>query len=1486
MNKPTFTLGNSLIIFASLAMFISVMSLNVGYSNIQSFTTADLTEYTQLPAEINKPVIWINDDTQQTVETEPPEVVETDTSEVGGKLQKTVTVSSDIHYENILTYSSVPDLFLEQVKLFWMIDGIKTDVTTREDFNVTFYDENSDNLIDKISWIIPHLSEQEFILEFDITVINPWTVGESGGDWIVYFTTTGTGTLNITQDELSNQVLTFNYLKCGETMLYPSVGEYSYIIENYSCSEIAEISHTIGQMPSGVFGMQFDFGNDFNNDVDFAYDPLPDPDSDGDGFTDFEENVFLKFCDTGGGPVGSDFNDPNLPVPGGNVGSPPNTVACQALQANQCLNKRMNPIVDADSDCLSSEYETFGSGTNDAASDTDGGGESDYSEVVAGRDPNNAGDDVASNNAPVWVQAIDHPTVNEDVGTTIVDANLLADGSGHCTDADGDTLTFSVVSENVAEVNCDTVTPGSEWILHETPAANWYGTASCTIRCDDGNGGTADDVVAVIVDPVNDPPVLTGIPDSAVNEDSGLSNNHVDLYVYHSDVDGSDAATTFSITSQSASSVVNCVVDSDRYLDCTTQSNQNGASSINITATDTGSATDTDVFVLTVNPVNDAPTSGTPTISPGSPSDADDLIGLNTSFADADGDTLTAIYDWRFNGASIAQLNVPMDTDRTSIRDYSSTATNGTATNSPTFTASCKSGGCFNFDGTNDYINFGDITTFDGADELTISAWAYDDLTSDAARYIVGKWYSGDKSFKLYTYGSDRDDLVFSITDGITNCQKMTTDNSFSSGNWHHVVAIWRGGDSAEIWIDGTEQTVATLGSCGAVGTLANSDESLTIGAKYNEGGAPESYWDGKIDQVLIFDRAISDEQVGFLNATNTLIYNKTSDGEIELSQNWSVSVTPNDATVDGATRISVNKTIGTSNTNPNEPGWVGVDNDINENLGVDGTFVGQLTASDTQDGGYCTGCTWSELTGGNAEDKFSIDADDGEIRVEGTWTMDHETNPTWTYQARVTDTGGLTNDSAVLTIDITDLNERPVLTVTPSDGGSSSSSPTRNDSSVTFTATATDEDAGDQYTILACYTDSESSGSCGSTTWCESSLTNSGTQATCSKSGAGLAGSKAWYMFACDDQNLCTATGHQGSGSSNNNSPFEINNNPTVSSVAISPSPAYTTNALTGSGTYSDLNGDGSSSTFKWWKNTGSGYSEISGQTTTALANTHFIKTNQIIFEYNPQDDHGYAGPSVNSSVLTISNTAPVAVDVSYDLDSGSTLTVVDGSNDVMEKGTDDSDADGDALTVTANTNPDCEDDDAVDVQLNGSFIFVSDPSCTDSSDTFDYTLSDGTGTDTGTVTINLAKTAHIGLSSGLQSTIVFNATETNGSTYNASGNNGAGTTTYSITFGGNGSTIDLKVKADQALTNTVPNPDETIAITNYKYINSTSSSANSSLSSGNPNSMTTSYVDLITNAAAETIHTMYIKFFLTVPSATTAGNYSNTIQFRSDTG
>jgi len=288
-NNPHFIVSNLAVIIGISILVLSglvfvAFNTPTGFfdGTISGFSTADsttnnaavnLSGFEQGNAVVGQEVEWINLNTSEIVTTSAPEVSETTESEVDGKIQKKVTVASEFHYQNVLTYASIPDLTPEQVKLYWMIDGAKTEVTDNVEFNVTFYDENNDNLIDKISWITPHLSEQEFILEFDITVINPWEFGESGGEWVVYFNTTGTGTLNITKDNLSNSVLTFNYLKCGsEDIAYNYVGQ-SYVVEDYNCSEIAIISHTIGDMPDEIFSLRFDFGNDLQNDVDFAYDP-------------------------------------------------------------------------------------------------------------------------------------------------------------------------------------------------------------------------------------------------------------------------------------------------------------------------------------------------------------------------------------------------------------------------------------------------------------------------------------------------------------------------------------------------------------------------------------------------------------------------------------------------------------------------------------------------------------------------------------------------------------------------------------------------------------------------------------------------------------------------------------------------------------------------------------------------------------------------------------------------------------------------------------------------------------------------------------------------------------------------------------------------------------------------------------------------------------------------------------------------------------
>ncbi|MEE8167322.1 MAG: PGF-pre-PGF domain-containing protein [Candidatus Hydrothermarchaeales archaeon] len=100
----------------------------------------------------------------------------------------------------------------------------------------------------------------------------------------------------------------------------------------------------------------------------------------------------------------------------------------------------------------------------------------------------------------------------------------------------------------------------------------------------------------------------------------------------------------------------------------------------------------------------------------------------------------------------------------------------------------------------------------------------------------------------------------------------------------------------------------------------------------------------------------------------------------------------------------------------------------------------------------------------------------------------------------------------------------------------------------------------------------------------------------------------------------------------------------PNVTSVAIAPDPANTTDTLTGSGTYADADGDSESgSTYKWYRNG----SVMAGETGTSLVAGKFLKDDNITFEYTPNDGAS-AGAAVNSSVLTISNAPPNVTSVS----------------------------------------------------------------------------------------------------------------------------------------------------------------------------------------------------------------------------------------------
>jgi len=103
-------------------------------------------------------------------------------------------------------------------------------------------------------------------------------------------------------------------------------------------------------------------------------------------------------------------------------------------------------------------------------------------------------------------------------------------------------------------------------------------------------------------------------------------------------------------------------------------------------------------------------------------------------------------------------------------------------------------------------------------------------------------------------------------------------------------------------------------------------------------------------------------------------------------------------------------------------------------------------------------------------------------------------------------------------------------------------------------------------------------------------------------------------------------------------------NSAPSVSSVSVSPDPAYTDNTLSCSysGTSDDDPGDSVTVTYKW---EASGV-EV-GTASSTLASSNFFKSDVVVCTVTPTDSED-AGTPVSSAGLTISNTAPAGSSVS----------------------------------------------------------------------------------------------------------------------------------------------------------------------------------------------------------------------------------------------
>ncbi|MBI5498098.1 MAG: tandem-95 repeat protein [Deltaproteobacteria bacterium] len=225
----------------------------------------------------------------------------------------------------------------------------------------------------------------------------------------------------------------------------------------------------------------------------------------------------------------------------------------------------------------------------------------------------------AVNDAPV-ISAITDTSVDEDLSTGAI-AFTLADVDNAVSG-----LTLAAASDNPTLLPAGSMVlggSGSARTVTVTPAANMSGTAVVTLTVSDGSGGSAVESFTLVVNAVNDAPVISAIGDVGIQEDTPSVPTAFTL----NDAETPAANLVLTVASSDlgvvpVAGVVISGTGGSRMVEVTPATNASGTSTVTVTVTDGAGASSSESFLVTVNAVDD-----TPVIS----AISDQGIALNTS---------------------------------------------------------------------------------------------------------------------------------------------------------------------------------------------------------------------------------------------------------------------------------------------------------------------------------------------------------------------------------------------------------------------------------------------------------------------------------------------------------------------------------------------------------------------------------------------------------------------------------------------------------------------------------------------------------------------------------------------------------------------------------------------------------------------------------------------------------------------------------------
>lgn len=217
---------------------------------------------------------------------------------------------------------------------------------------------------------------------------------------------------------------------------------------------------------------------------------------------------------------------------------------------------------------------------------------------------------------------------------------------------------------------------------------------------------------------------------------------------------------------------------------------------------------------------------------------------------------------------------------------------NGTVTGATLTTdKNSVSNQAYDYSGSGQYISYG--TTGVSNSAISISVFFNSDVALTANTGIVGISDGSYSRGMIYINSSGQP--VFWLRHNATSTSTaLTSSTALSSSTWYHVVGTWDG-TTMKLYVNSVQKNTTTYSISGT----SNSLPTLTTGRLGTFNGW---YFNGKIDEVRIYNRALSDQEVLELY----YLYDGDADSYNTLPEDceayWTLDNTLSDATGNGYT--------------------------------------------------------------------------------------------------------------------------------------------------------------------------------------------------------------------------------------------------------------------------------------------------------------------------------------------------------------------------------------------------------------------------------------------------------------------------------------------------------------------------------------------------------------------------------------------------------